>query len=209
MAINSYADLTSAVGSYLARSDLAGFVPDWIKAAEARIHYGGQAPLESEPLRIRQMEQSTAITASSAITLPGDLLEIRDVFMNNNTRTPVELSTPYAIRRRYAGTETGTPLYYSIEGDTMMFGPAPDTTETVTIKYYAKMAAVSAGTPWLLTNHPTLYIYGALLEAAPFLRKDGRLQVWHGLFKSGIEGLNGTSRAARWPAGSAVRPDVT
>ncbi len=208
MAISSYSDLTSAVGTYLARSDLSGFVPDWIKAAEARLNYGGADPLPSEPLRTRDMEKSTTITASSYVTLPGDLLEIRDVYMDNASRNPLEPTTPYDIRRKFSGSETGTPRYYAIEGGRIMLGPAPDTTDTVTITYYERLPSVETASPWLLTTHPTLYVYGALLEAAPVLRKDARIQIWHGLFKSGVEGLNRTSTKARWPSGGAVRVDV-
>ena len=207
--ITSYGDLTSAVGTYLARSDLAGFVPDWLQASETRIHYGGEAPFPSEALRIRQMEQSTAVTASAALSLPGDLIEIRDVYMNNTTRTPIEPTTQYDIRRKYSGAATGTPKFYAVQGETLIFGPNPDTTDTVTVNYYARMPAVATGSPWLLANAPTIYVYGALLEAAPFLRKDARIQIWHGLFKAGIEGLNKTSRMARWPAGGAVRVDMS
>lgn len=208
MSISTYAELKTAVADYLARSDLTSYVPDFIRGAEARIAYGGADPFPSEPLRIRQMEDSTSIAASSSISLPGDLLGIRDVYINNSRQDPIEPDTPYGARRRYSGSDSGTPKFYFLEGESMYLYPPPDTTDQIRILFYKKLTPVESGTPWLLTNAPHVYVYGALVEAAPFLRKDARIAMWHGMFKAAVAGLNGTSRAARWPSGAAVRVDA-
>ena len=36
----------------------------------------------------------------------------------------------------------------------------------------------SNGANWLLTLAPDLYLYGALLESAPYIKEDGRIQTW-------------------------------
>ena len=36
----------------------------------------------------------------------------------------------------------------------------------------------------MLTHHPDAYLYGALVEAEPYLQNDKRLQVWAGLYNS-------------------------
>lgn len=208
MTISTYAELKTAVADYLARADLTDYIPDYIRAAEARIAFGGMPPFQSDPLRIRQMEDTTAVAASSSVALPSDLLEIRDVYLNNATVDPIEPTTPYDARRQYSGADSGTPKFYTVEGTNMRLYPAPDTSDTVSVLYYKKLDAVENGSNWLLANYPHVYIYGALLEAAPFLRKDARINMWHGFFKAAVEGLNGTSRAVRWPAGGAVRVDT-
>ena len=38
--------------------------------------------------------------------------------------------------------------------------------------------SVSNTTNWLLTAHPDAYLYGSLLEAAPYLMDDARLAMW-------------------------------
>jgi hypothetical protein len=43
---------------------------------------------------------------------------------------------------------------------------------------------------WILRDHPDAYLYGALLQAAPFLRDDERIAVWGGLFERAIDGIN-------------------
>ncbi len=60
MSIVTYTDLQSAIGNWLARSDLSANIPDFITLAEARIFYGADDPnFPSPPLRIRAMEQVT------------------------------------------------------------------------------------------------------------------------------------------------------
>jgi hypothetical protein len=57
--------------------------------------------------------------------------------------------------------------------------------------YYAKLSKLSTSntTNWLLTKAPDVYLYGSLLQAAPYLQDDARIQVWAGLYKTGIEEL--------------------
>src|SRR5882672_139887 len=64
MSILTYTDLQSAIGNWLARSDLSANIPDFITLAEQRIFYGADDPnFPSPPLRIRAMEQVTDPTS--------------------------------------------------------------------------------------------------------------------------------------------------
>jgi len=58
--------------------------------------------------------------------------------------------------------------------------------------YYGKLSKLSTSntTNWLLTLSPDVYLYGSLLQAAPYLQDDARIQVWAGLYQRGIEALN-------------------
>ena len=41
----------------------------------------------------------------------------------------------------------------------------------------------------MLTNNPDLYLYGALLEAEPFLMNDARVQLWANAFRQALTDL--------------------
>lgn len=57
MALGTFSELKAEIASYLARSDLTTYIPDWITLAESRIHYGSDLRgMPSRPLRIRAME---------------------------------------------------------------------------------------------------------------------------------------------------------
>src|SRR5262245_15894630 len=69
MAITTYAQLQTAIASWLARSDLTATIADFITLFEAAAN---------RRLRVRQMETSTNLTPSSgAATLPTDYLAWR------------------------------------------------------------------------------------------------------------------------------------
>jgi hypothetical protein len=45
-------------------------------------------------------------------------------------------------------------------------------------------------TNWLTDYAPNLLLYGALLEATPFLKNDERITTWQGFYQSAANALN-------------------
>ena len=54
---------------------------------------------------------------------------------------------------------------------------------------------------WLLACAPDAYLYGALLESAPYIKDDERIAVWTAGLVSVIDGLNGLNALASFNAG--------
>jgi hypothetical protein len=69
-----------------------------------------------------------------------------------------------------------------------MLVPTPDTGYTGELTYYGKITALSDSNTsnWLLAYAPDLYLYGALLEATPYLKDDERLATWSQLYTNSI-----------------------
>ena len=67
------------------------------------------------------------------------------------------------------------------------------------MQYYAKTPVLSDTdtSNWILEYAPDVYIYGALLQAAPYLGDDARIQIWAGLFSGALEALNLDSMKAK------------
>jgi hypothetical protein len=61
---------------------------------------------------------------------------------------------------------------------------SPDTTYTTELIYYSKLSKLSASVSsnWLLSASPDIYLYGSLLQAAPYLQDDARIPVWSNLY---------------------------
>lgn len=59
---------------------------------------------------------------------------------------------------------------------------------------YKDFAALSNqnSSNWILSNYPDVYLYGALLEAAPYLMEDARVGVWGELYAIAVKTLKGT-----------------
>jgi hypothetical protein len=74
------------------------------------------------------------------------------------------------------------------------------------LTYYATIPALSVSntTNWLLTDSPDLYLYGALLQAAPYLQDDQRISTWGTLYERCLNDLKVSDERSRM-ATSALR----
>ena len=62
----------------------------------------------------------------------------------------------------------------------------------------------STPTNWLLTYHPSLYLFATLAEAAPFLQDDARAALWEGKYASDVARLQISDDAGQF-SGSGLR----
>jgi hypothetical protein len=209
MAITTNALLEAAIAGHLARTDLTSAIPDFIVAGETRIAYGSKEPFESEPLRIRAMETVATLTNTDGeCTLPSGFLGLKSIYEDGSTKGQLEQTSPELFYRSYNSSNQGPASFYIIEGETIKL--APSGSSDVRIVYYKKFDPIATASPvtWLLTNAPHVYVYAALLEAAPYIRNDARIQVWYGLFRSMVNALNSADKRDRWGGSSiAVRND--
>jgi hypothetical protein len=80
---------------------------------------------------------------------------------------------------------------YTMRAGYILIGPVPAGVYTIEIDYYAKVVALSDAAPTntMLTNNPDVYLYGALMEAEPFLMNDGRVALWQAGFARAIQDI--------------------
>lgn len=200
MSLTTYAGLKDSVASWLKRSDLTSSIPDLIILAEAKI---------ARDLRLRnQLTAATlnTVAGTRGVDLPADWLEFSDVALSSDNPTPISFATVEHINARYPSTFTGQPVVFSIEANQIIFGPVPDGIYPISASYYAKFPALSADadTNWLLTNYPSLYLFGTLAEAAPFVMDDERSILWEGKYNKDLAELRDSDKAAQY-TGSALR----
>src|SRR5690606_7312881 len=72
------------------------------------------------------------------------------------------------LRRRF--NTSGIPRYAAVVDNTLLLVPAPNEDMTAEVCYYTRLDRLGESnlTTDLLTNHPDLYLFGALAEAEPF-----------------------------------------
>ena len=174
MAISNYSELKAAIADWLNRSDLTDSIPDFIVLAETR---------HKRDFKIRRME--TRVTASTVAdsefySLPDNYVAMRNIQLNTDPKTPLEYLTPEQMDRIHAGSSKGKPKEYSIIGNNIQLRPIPDSAYQIEILYFKHFTALSDSntTNDMLTHHPDAYLYGALVEAEPYLQNDKRIQVW-------------------------------
>ena len=164
MALNNYSNLQTSIANFLARDDLTTEIVDFIALTEADFN---------RRLRIRAMENSSSFTIDSETeTLPTGFLQARSFVIPTNPKTALQFMTPFHQAETQGSSETGKPRAYSIEGTNFRFSPTPDASYTATLVFYKAFDALSASvaTNHILTNHPDVYLYGALYFASTFIR---------------------------------------
>jgi hypothetical protein len=185
MSFATYSDLQTSIANYLARSDLTSIIPDFITLAENRLR---------RELRIRQMLKSvtTATVANDAtVELPSDFLEIRDFVVMTNPIQPLSYSSPSSLSNDPRTSEVGVPKSYTILASEFQVAPAPDGVYTLKLLYYAAPAYLSSNntTNVFLTTAPDGLLYGALVEAEPYLMNDARINTWGSMYDRAISSL--------------------
>lgn len=172
MALDNYADLKTAIGTWMGRrSDLTDVVDDMIDMFESWINRNIRAP---------QMEGESTASAAEFLALPTDFLQIRRITYEDDPIINLEFIPPSYADFYNNTTDTDVPKWYSIVGDQFRLVPAPnDLTVLVRISYWKKLAGLSASntTNWLLTLYPDAYLYGCLTHGNVFTQDDQRAQL--------------------------------
>ncbi len=161
MAISTFAELQTALGNWLARADLSALYADFISLAEARIN-------RNLPLRVYKADATlTGTAASRQVALPSDFLEAYRLQLTTDGSF-TELKPATAATMVYIET-SGEPCEWAINGAYIDLDRPCDQAHTFSFRYRQKLALSDAApTNWLLTNHPDVYLWGALVEAAAY-----------------------------------------
>ncbi len=202
MAFGTYSELQSLVANYLARDDLTSQIADFIKLGEVRMR---------RDLRLRQMLTTADLTInSSSVSLPSDFLELRELHIESTPVSQLDYLPPTTFFRTARTTETGKPVFYTMDGDAFRFGPSPDTTYTGKLLYYASPTFLSDSNTSneFLVNAPDCLLYAALSESEPFLMNDQRLTVWASLYDRARTQLTASDDRAEF-SGNPMAMSVT
>ena len=129
------------------------------------------------------------------ISLPDDFQSMRRVRLSSVTGKPrLEFMSQTQIEDyRYRIDDIPRqPCHFSIVGTEMELAPTPNDSYTLEMVYRANIPALTPDNPtnWLLSLAPDVYVYGALLETAPYTKNDARIPVWAGALSQVVDQLN-------------------
>lgn len=185
MSITSYTELQAAVKRWLHRGDLDAHIPDFISLGEARINRMLRLPLQ----------QAVATINPSAtdryVALPTRYMEL--VTFADDQGDPVQYVTAAQLEAAAAGATAGRPSYYRITSR-IDFERVADATYNFTMVYKARLDLAADENNDMLSLHPDIYLYSALLAAAPYLNNDARIVTWGELLRAAIQEANETTR---------------
>ena len=200
MAITTYAELQTAVGNWLGRSDLSSRVSEFIALAEPKI---------------RRNLRDRVARATGTLTAGDDTLSPAAAFKQIVSLALDEASYMYPLRpvapNQLALLKTsgsGRPTAYAVVDGVIHFDLVPADDYAYALVYVASVDALSASntTNNVLSNSPDIYLYGTLLEAAPYLEHDARIAVWSQAFEKAVTEENAYRERAENP--NAIEADL-
>ena len=204
MAITTYAELQTSITNWLNRDDLTAVTPDFISLTEASIN--------RDLRHYKMINRVDAALDSRYVQMPADWIETVRFGITSGTTYRIELiSRDDMLEYRQNNNDTaGIPRFYANIGDTIEVFPTPNAEYQMQLQYYAKTPELSASNAsnWLLASAPDIYLYGALIQSAPYLNDDARIQTWAALYQSVLDSLQKASDDTRF-AGSGIRMRVT
>lgn len=111
-----------------------------------------------------------------------------------NGRVPL-FTRGYEYCRNYWSDDTVTaqPEFYAdYDYYHWLIVPTPDVDYTAEIVYYQLLPLLDDEnqTNWLSALAPNLLLYGALLEATPFLKNDDRIATWQAFYDRAAQAIN-------------------
>lgn len=191
---DNYTDLIAAIQDTLNRADLADAIPAFIDLTEGEVNADDRFRVLPSLVRATAtLTPAASGTNEYFIPTPADyisMLSFRILEVPPTARVDMLTSAQMDEMRQILPT-TDTPKFMSVVGGEMELLPQPDTTYTAQMIYYAEVPPLATNnTNWLLQKYPNVYYYGALMQAAPYLRDDPRLQVWGALYEKLAERIH-------------------
>jgi len=185
--ITNYSTLQSAIADYLNRADLTSQIQTFIQFVEADLN---------TRLRCREMiVRATTTNDDEFVKLPLDFLEALNLQIVGGASPLRYVTLDEADMINKAQVLTQVSVYSLMNGAIELI-PPPSTDVEIEMVYYGKIPALtdSNTTNWLLTKAPDVYLYGALVHAAPFLMDDQRIPVFGNIYLKRVEELNQESQ---------------
>ena len=169
----TYTELVAAIESYTENSYSTADVNTFIENAEQRIYNTVQLP------DLRKNVTGTMTSGNKYFSLPSDWLSTFSIAVISATNEYTYLLNKDVnfVRESFPDTDApfyGKPEYYAIFDDTtMILGPTPNDNYVSELHYYYyPESIVTVGTSWLGNNFDSVLFYGALLEAAVYMKED-------------------------------------
>lgn len=182
MSITTYSELQTAISNWLNRSDLTDRIPEFIALAEARF---------KREYRLRKVQSRTLSVSADDTALGSDYKSLIDLYHDGSTYFgPIQIVDPSTLATKKALTlgTTGAPEYAAVIAGELRMAPVPDQSYSLKMVYDSQITPLAtSSTNWLLDDAPDVYLFGSLVESAPYLRDDDRVALWESRLEKAIE----------------------
>lgn len=190
-AITTVTELKTELSNWLNRTDQTARYDAFIALAESRIR---RVLRTKHP--VTQTIATVVDTGSYSIASLDESPEIKEIYVTAPVASAgtIDLVTAGQLynNRRENLSSNGKPLLGSLQGSTLLISPLPDAVYTIEIETELLLEPLLAGTNEdnvVLLNYPDVYLYGALVHAAPYIEDDERVGLWKGFLDEALAEL--------------------
>ena len=205
MAIDTFDKLKQQIIDYSHRGDLDLKIPTFIEMAEIAMYAN-----PDEILKVRGTETTLeTVTSGSNLPLPADFQSMRSIRLLTASSDTQRLDFRAPSQIKYT-SGTGLPASFTVSTD-IEFNITPDTAYDVELKYFATAAPLTTSnqTNAVLTDFPTVYLFGGLWQAFEFAMDTENSAKYFTLFIGAIKGANKKDKQGRYGAAPAMTPAGT
>ena len=193
----NFGELKQEVANYMHRTDLDGFIPEFIEKARTRIN---------RDLRVREMIVEADVTpTTNPFSLPDGFLEMRDIFhLRGNNRVTLTLTNRKQLNEFLNSlVSDAIPSFYSIDGLNIETRPGGIGIIFTQLFFTEELAFVDdSDTRLTLTQYPTIWLYAALIEAHSFTQDLDLMNSVQQFYVSEVDQAN--SQSADAESGAAL-----
>jgi len=189
----TYTSLLSDIQTYADRDDtpFVSQIPRFIMLAENKI------ASQVRGLGFTKVVTGTLTATESVLTKPARWRETISFNIGTGTsnaqRTFLKLRTYEFCRQYWPNSElTDQPIYYAdYNYENLLLVPTPDAAYPFEFIYHERPLPLSTDneTNWTTEYAPQLLLYGALVEAAPFLKNFEILPMWQALYNEAASAI--------------------
>ena len=196
MALSTYTELAAAVADWLNRQgadDITINAENFIDLAQRRVQREVRVP----PMEV--LVEDLTITDGIA-SIPTAMLDVKEMLARTNSCAwEVQRSIYSRVKREQASAGQG-PRYFDTVADNFVFGPEPSSGVTVDLVYYQEIEFISPAVAqnWFSQYAPELILFGALAEAAIFMKDTEQEQKYDAKYTQVLQGLKDQKQRAEY-----------
>lgn len=198
--IGTYDDLVGMVGNWLDRDDLNDRIPEFVSLLEGRLNRLLRTVMQETP--------ATFVVTSETYALPDDFRKMRKLYYAGNPAFQLSEVSPAELVN---WSNNPVTRVFAIEGRMLRFADAatPDKPVTLTGSYWRRIPPLGTFQPtnWILLEHPDIYLWGALHQAATYIRDGDAVDACKIYLDEAIAEL--ISMSAKDQYGGAISPRTT
>ena len=194
MALDTFDNLVKEIIDYSHRNDLGTKINTFIQLAENAMYSN-----DIQPLTVRSMEiVSTTAVAGQYVQLPDNFESARSVrLVTGDNGGELKYQAP---EQMFKLVSTGRPNFFTVVGNEIQFDRTPDSAYTLEIQYYRKATPLSTlnQTNEILTNHPSIYLFGALAMLFGYSQDTEQEASYRLKFVDAVRGANKADKKGRY-----------